>query len=260
MSVISQAIIGHTGFVGGNLSSQESFSHHYSSATIQNIGGQTFDRIVCAGVSAVKWWANQNPEEDFAKIENLISNLSKTTASTFTLISTVDVYGTPIGVDEDVLPGREGLHAYGRNRLHLEDFVKKHFPKHHIVRLPALFGDGLRKNAIFDLMNNNLTSAINPAGSFQWYPVDRLASDLKIVEENDIPVINFATEPLKMLEIAERYFAGKALGEEKLPAPSYDFHTKYAALFNEAGNYILRRPVIWAALREYLTRTRGGSE
>jgi hypothetical protein len=35
----------------------------------------------------------------------------------------------------------------------LEAFVESHFPGSLVVRLPALFGQGLRKNFLFDLMN-----------------------------------------------------------------------------------------------------------
>ncbi|WP_417196808.1 RHS repeat domain-containing protein, partial [Akkermansia sp.] len=43
--------------------------------------------------------------------------------------------------------------AYGKNRYQLECWVRKHFPSSLIVRLPALFANGLKKNFIFDLMH-----------------------------------------------------------------------------------------------------------
>ena len=43
----------------------------------------------------------------------------------------------------------DGLHPYGRNRLELEDLVRKEFDTL-VVRLPALFGKGLKKNFIYD--------------------------------------------------------------------------------------------------------------
>lgn len=56
------------------------------------------------------------------------------------------------GVYEDS-PARdtEGLPAYGKNRLQLERWVREDFPDALIVRLPALYGAGIRKNFLFDL-------------------------------------------------------------------------------------------------------------
>lgn len=252
-----QALIGSTGFVGGNLLSQQAFSDLYASANIAEIRGQAFDRIVCAGVSAVKWWANKNPEEDLAKIDNLVSHLSHVQADVFTLISTIDIFKTPNGVTEDDVPETENLHAYGSNRLYFENFIRGRFPKVHIVRLPALFGDNLRKNALYDLMNGNQTTNINPAGSFQWYPVDWLSDDLAVVEKNDLPLVHFATEPLLMQDIIDRFFPTAEVGQATKDAPSYDFHTKYADRFNSATPYMARRDSIFAAMKHTIDRATG---
>ena len=48
------------------------------------------------------------------------------------------------------LPAGE-LPAYGRNRLQLERWVREDFPAALIVRLPALYGKGLKKNCLYDL-------------------------------------------------------------------------------------------------------------
>ena len=45
----------------------------------------------------------------------------------------------------------EDLPAYGKNRLQLEHWVREDFPDALIVRLPALYGAGIRKNFLFDL-------------------------------------------------------------------------------------------------------------
>lgn len=251
------ALIGHTGFVGGNLTAQRSFTDTYASANIQDIRGGHFARVVCAGVSAVKWWANKNPAEDLAKIDNLISHLDKVEADVFTLISTIDVFKVPADVSEDDAPVREDLHAYGANRLYFEDFIRSRFPHAHIVRLPALFGDNLRKNALFDLMHNNQTGNINPAASFQWYPVERLGDDLDRVEQHKLPLVHLATEPLKMSEIIERFFPEAEVGPSTENAPSYDFHTKYADVFGGQNPYVVRKDAILEAMGRMIATTTG---
>ena len=45
----------------------------------------------------------------------------------------------------------ENLPAYGKNRLQLERWVREDHPDALIVRLPALYGRGLKKNFLYDL-------------------------------------------------------------------------------------------------------------
>ena len=134
-----RALIGYTGFVGSNLLSQTPFDHSYNSQNIKDIRGKEYDLVVCAGVSSVKWRANKFPQEDFLQIENLINNLNQTHFKKIILISTIAVYDNPAD------------NAYGRNRLFLENYLTNKYPTT-IIRLPALFGKGLKKNAIYDLL------------------------------------------------------------------------------------------------------------
>ena len=73
----------------------------FNTKNISDIEGKEFDLVVSAGVGAVKWWANQNPEEDKKNIDDLITHLKKVKAKKFVLISTIDVYPTTRDLDED---------------------------------------------------------------------------------------------------------------------------------------------------------------
>jgi len=147
-----KALIGHTGFVGSNIASQANFEKCYNSKNIHEIENSKFDLVVCAGVSAVKWYANKHPEEDLERINSLIAHLKTVKAKRFVLISTIDVYEDPVGVTEDTFPIVEQQDAYGQNRYYLEKWVASYFDTHHIIRLPALFGTGLKKNFIYDML------------------------------------------------------------------------------------------------------------
>src|SRR4051812_7816206 len=122
-----RALIGHTGFVGGNLNRQGVFDARFNSQNIEDLAGQEFDEIYCAGVAAAKWWANQNPQADRDGIEKLLAVLDTVKAGRFVLISTVDVFKVPVAVDEKTVPRGSGLHAYGRHRLLVEEWVKGRF-------------------------------------------------------------------------------------------------------------------------------------
>ncbi len=146
------ALIGYTGFVGSNLALQYEFTDLYNSKNITEIAGKSYDLLICAGVKAQKWVANQQPEKDLADIQALIGQLSKAEIKQFVLISTIDVYPNPVNVDEDSLIDKTNHHPYGLNRLYLEEWVANHYQDHLIIRLPGLFGKGIKKNFIHDIL------------------------------------------------------------------------------------------------------------
>ena len=120
---MTNALIGFSGFVGSTLLKQAQFDALYRSTTIGEIEGKVFDTVVCAGAPAQKWIANREPEADRQNIDSLMAQLLTIQCKTFILISTVDVFKSPIGVDEDTLVDETGLHAYGLHRRLLEKFV-----------------------------------------------------------------------------------------------------------------------------------------
>ncbi|MEO0419174.1 MAG: hypothetical protein AAF249_09935 [Pseudomonadota bacterium] len=147
------ALIGYTGFVGSTLARQARFAALFNSANMAESAGQRFGTVVCAAAPGSMLEANTAPEQDRAKIHALIEQLSAITAERFILISSIAVLADFAGgYDESTSAFQTDL-AYGRHRRELEAFVEDRFADHLIVRLPALFGEGLRKNFLFDLMN-----------------------------------------------------------------------------------------------------------
>ena len=149
----NDALIGYTGFVGSNILNQREFGYCYNSENIEDIQNKTFDTIICAGVCSKKWWVNMNPRKDKMNITKLTNVLKSVKCNKFILISTIDVYDIKNKVNEFVKPDLLKVDAYGRNRYYLEEFIRFHFENSLIVRLPALYGKGLSKNFIYDLLN-----------------------------------------------------------------------------------------------------------
>ncbi len=146
-------LIGHTGFVGGALLRQTGFDACYNSASIAAIAGERFGTLVCAAAPGSMVEANRAPERDAAAIEGLIARLGTVEAERFVLVSSIAVLADFAGGDDEGTEAFRQELAYGRHRRRLEAFVEERFPSHLIVRLPALFGAGLRKNFLFDLLN-----------------------------------------------------------------------------------------------------------
>ncbi len=147
------AIVGYTGFVGSNLYTPERFQAAYNSKNIQEAYGTKPDLLVYSGVRAEKFLANSDPEKDRENIEQAEKNIQNIQPKKLVLISTIDVFRTPIGVDETSPIETENLHPYGTNRYLLEQWVRQNYPDALIVRLPALFGKNLKKNFIYDYIH-----------------------------------------------------------------------------------------------------------
>jgi nucleoside-diphosphate-sugar epimerase len=249
---MSNALIGYTGFVGSSLLCQsKTFTHRYRSTDIADIRGRDFEAVVCAGAPAQKWKANKDPESDLAAINGLIRHLSQVTCRTFILISTVDVYPTPVGVDENSIIDVASQHPYGKHRLLLEQFVTQHFSAHHIVRLPGLVGPGLRKNIIYDLRHRNNLHLIESRGVFQFYPMVNLWHDLQVVRRAGLPLVNLTTEALSVADIAREAF-GQDFTQEQPGTPGrYDLRSRHASLFGGQGDYQYSARESLLAIRAY---------
>lgn len=256
---MGNALIGYTGLVGGTLLRQACFDALYRSTNIHEIAGKDFEGVVCAGAAAQKWIANRQPAADREKILRLIENLKTVRCDRFTLISTVDVFRVPFGVDETTPIDEVGLHPYGLNRRLLETFVQQHFENHVIVRLPGLVGPGLRKNVIFDFLNHNNLHAIDSRGVFQFYPMVNLWNDLSRIEGAGLDLVHLTAEPISVAEIAEQGM-GMPFEQKVAGAPAqYDMQTRYASHFGVTGRYQYSRRETLQAVRAYAqTEPRSG--
>lgn len=250
--MIRTGLIGHTGFVGSTLDKTIQFSDQYNSKNIDDIAGRDFDLLICAGVRAEKWLANQDPENDWRNIEAVIARLETVTAREFILISTIDVYPDPASRgDEAEVIDADRNHAYGRHRFQLEQWAREKFPVCRIVRLAGLFGPGMKKNMIFDLMTGNMVDRINPTSCFQWYPIVRLAGDIEIVRRGNLDLVNLFPEPLPTDRILTRLFPQATTGPAERPAAQYDVRTRHADIFGGGGGYMMSEDASLAALEAY---------
>lgn len=245
------ALIGHTGFVGSNLRLQRDWQATFNSQNFAELRGQRYDEVWCAGIQAAKWWANANPDDDLARIENLLDVFDTLQTERFVLVSTVDVYGNPICVDESCAP--EPGHAYGRNRLRAEQFVRSRFPHATIVRLPGLYGKFLKKNAIYDLLVDNRIDAIDSESVFQFYDLARLADDVETAATNAFPLAHLVTAPVKMADVA-RAVLGREFVNRCVATPArYDVRTRYASAFGGNDGYLADAAAVLEGIARFAT-------
>lgn len=213
------ALIGHTGFVGGTLSRQHAFAAQFNSSSIEEIVGRQFDTLVCAAAPGSMFVANREPERDRRQIDALIERLDRVKAGRFILISSIAVLADFSAGDDETTQAFQNDLPYGRHRRALEVFCETRFSNVLVVRLPALFGSGLRKNFIFDLLNP-LPTMLTHAGLealLEKLPLafrDELAP-LYIADTSGMCVINRpklnANPCRKELEEAVRELGGSAV-------------------------------------------------
>lgn len=253
---MADALVGHTGFVGGNLAARHRFTACFNSKNIESIRGRNFDMLVVSGMPAAKWLANRDSLGDRATLDSLWSNLAKCEAKSVVIVSTVDVYPVPRGVDEGTMIEPMFQEPYGKHRYELERRASFQFPRVLGVRLPGLYGPGLKKNAIYDLMNGNQVEKIHPDAKYQFYNLNRLWSDIRIALEAGLKVVNLATEPVSMREVARAEF-GHAFGSApgSLPA-EYDMRTKHAERFGGRGYYLESKAEVLSGIAAFVAGER----
>lgn len=248
------ALIGYTGFVGGNINSQHVFDDVYNSRNIADIEGQEYDLVVSAANRAEMWRINQEPEKDLAEIDEFIDHIKKADIKKLVLISTVGVYKNPNGADEDTPIETDGLLPYGLNRHYLEQFCRDNFDTT-IVRLPGLFGDGLKKNAIFDLLHDNMVENIHADGTYQYYNLANIWKDISIALENNLSLVNLATPPVATSEVARVAFGIDFTNRPEGVTPAFwDMHSKYAEVYGSEGDYLYTKEQELADIKQFVER------
>lgn len=235
---VKNTLIGYSGFVGSNILRKTSFKKLYNSNNIEEIQNIEFHTVVCVGAYGTKWKANKYPDEDLESIEYLIENLKTIKAEKLILISTVDVYPVPYEVDEDSYIDLNELLPYGKHRRLLELFVANNYNAT-IVRLPTIFGPGIKKNIIFDLMNNRHFNSIKKNSIYQFYNLSHLWADINKAVINNIQILNIATEPVSIVEVGQACFnIDLSKNDEDNNAPNYNMCSQYDTLWNHNQSYL----------------------
>jgi hypothetical protein len=251
----TKALIGSTGFIGQNLMDQISFDAQFNSKNIFEISNKYYDTVVCAGVSAVKWFANQNPDADRLHVQAAAEEFVKVRCGRFILISTVDVYDSRIEVNEFTQPNKGCLEPYGLHRFWLEEQLKSTLENLTIIRLPGLFGPYLKKNLLFDITTGKLKPEnVDQSSIFQWYPVSNLWRDIEIIIEKNINIINLVPEPLPTRRILTHFFnVNTPPSDGNGKSPRYDIHTLHSKAFSsKIDNYILSESEVMTAIGKWL--------
>lgn len=251
---MKRALIGYTGFVGASLLAAGGFSHGFNRADAEEARGIRFDEVVVAAMPCLA--AHPDDADDAQAVAALAALLEGLTAQRCVLLSSAELFEGPGRFDETAAPAPS--RPAGLRRLQLEQRVVAHFPASTLVRLPGLFGEGLKANALADLLAGR-AEAIDPAAQGQWYPLRRLPADLARISGAGLALTHLAPAPIAFSEILARHFPGLAatdLAATGRAAPTPELTTRHAALFGGEGDYTMSTSQALAALGDFLKQRR----
>jgi nucleoside-diphosphate-sugar epimerase len=249
---MANALVGYTGFVGSNLLRQAPFEGRYNTKNVETLAGQTYDLVVVAGAPAEKWKANRNPEADGKAIGRLTAALEQVNAAQVVLISTVDVYPDPVEVDEGAEIDAEKATPFGRHRFGLEVFLAARFNTL-VLRMPVVYGAGLKKNVIFDLLHDNHLEVVHADSVYQFYGLDRLWADVQAALAARLRVVNLVGEPLSVREVAKGAFGMEFENTPKETNPArYDVRSRFAEALGGKGAYLQDKAQALAGIAQFV--------
>ena len=246
-----RALVGWSGFVGGSLDARIAPVARFRSTDVDQLPAADVEEVVCAGAPAEKWRANAEPEADRAGIRRLIDALDASRATSCVLVSTVDVFADSRGVDETTPPDTTQEQAYGRHRALLEEFVRARFADVLVVRLPGMYGPGLKKNLVFDLVHQPEARFAHEDSTFQFYDVRDLWGHVLLARDAGLSVVNLATEPVTSGEVARACFGVDYRCDDR-PQAAYDLRTAHAAeLAGREGPYLRSADEVLTGIRAW---------
>ena len=255
------ALIGYTGFVGSNLAVAGDFTDRYNSRNILDIEGRSYDLVVSAFGRADSHRINTHGAQDRAEIDSFLALLGSVEAARLVVVSTVCVYPGETSPDETTPLQPAGLTPYGANRLHMEQTLSERFDTL-VLRLPQLYGIGLKKGIVYDLLNHYRVEHIRPEGLFQYYDLRRLWADTQVALEAGLHALNVATPALTSAQVAADCFgidiSGQVVAGEPPHASTYtrDMRTVHADLFGGPPGYLMDAAAELAALRSFVQEAR----
>ena len=193
---MNDLLVGSTGFVGGNLMAAHDFERVCHSSDVSSHYGTAPGLCIYAGVTGAMFLANHAPEKDLAIVMAARENIRRIAPSRLVLISTIAVYEDTHGKDENSVIDESKVCTYGRHRLQLERWIREDRPDALIVRIPALYGKGLKKNFLFDL-HSMTPPMLTPSKYEELCGQCGLVKDAYILRDNGFYCLKANTPELK---------------------------------------------------------------
>lgn len=211
-------LIGAEGFVGSAFVRflKRSANVELREVTRKNyfeFAGQESDVVIEAACNSKKFLAEKDPLQDFElSVSHRLKTLKDFPSEFHLHISSVDVYSdltSPATTEETSPIEIEKSSHYGFNKILAEQLVRHHAKRWLILRLAGMVGENLRKNPVFDILNDK-PLFIHPDSQYQFISTDGVAKiAMELFEKNiEGEIFNLCGEglisPREIAEIAGR--------------------------------------------------------
>ena len=106
-----------------------------------------------------------------------------------------------------------------------------------------------------EYFNNIGFSALNftdSRGSFQFYNLSYLWDHISIALDNNIKILNLATEPIMVSDVYKYVIGNDFSNEITNTIPNYNYRTNYAELFGGKDGYIFNKEFILKDIKEFI--------
>lgn len=142
------AVIGASGFVGTALIKALKEKGNYDIVPVvrsnyEQLKQDKYDLIIHSAMPSKRWWALNNPLDDFDATVRLTADI---------------IYNwnyDKIALISSVSARVQREHPYGRHKYLAEELLLNTNPENLVFRLGGLYGEGLDKGVIFDMINGN---------------------------------------------------------------------------------------------------------
>ena len=120
--------------------------------------GASCDVLINANGNSKKFLANREPVAEFdASVTSVVRSLADFDAARYVLLSSGDVYPVqdrPEDTREEATLDTRAMSRYGLHKYLAETIVRSVHPAPLVMRMGGFVGPGMRKNAIFDMLND----------------------------------------------------------------------------------------------------------
>ncbi len=107
---------------------------------------------------------------------------------------------------------------------------------------------------LFEKIGFSALNFTDSRGMYQFYNLKYLFNDIQTARENNIKVLNLATQPVLISEVYKCITGEDFVNEMDKPAPVYDFKTKYAEIFGGKDGYIKDKEFVLNDIKEFVLK------
>ncbi len=107
---------------------------------------------------------------------------------------------------------------------------------------------------LFEELGFSALNFTDSRGVFQFYNLKYLFNDIKIARENNIKILNLATEPVLVCDVYKKITGEDFKNELSKPVPHYDFKTKHDKIFSGENGYIKNKEFVLEDIKEFVLK------